>query len=125
MPVFEGWNLEGWIFQVELYFHDNHLTEIEKLAAATINLEGEALAWFQWEDGRRSMRSLVELKVCLLDRFRQTQEGSLCEQFLATTLDDVPEHVQESTFINCLKPDIRAEVRMMKLEGLREIMKFA
>ena len=52
---FEGWNLEGWIFQVELYFHDNHLTEIEKLAAAAINLEGEALAWFQWEDGRRSM----------------------------------------------------------------------
>ena len=73
----------------------------------------------------------------------QTQEGSLCEQFLslwqegavreclrtfellAAALEDVPEHVQESTFINNLKPDIRVEVRMMNPEGLREIMRFA
>ena len=28
------------------------MTEGEKLAAATISLEGEALVWFQWEEGR-------------------------------------------------------------------------
>ena len=35
------------------------------------------------------------------------------------------EHVQESTFINDLQLEIRAEVRMMKPSGLREVMKFA
>ena len=29
---------------------------------------------------------------------------------LVATLDDVPEHVQESTFINGLKPEMRVEV---------------
>ena len=40
-------------------------------------------------------------------------------------IDDVSKHVQESTFINGLKPEIRAEVRMMKPTGLIEVMKFA
>ena len=79
----------------------------------------------------------------LLDCFSLAQEGTLCEQFLSlrqeglireylrafefigATLDNVPEHVQESTFINGLKPEIMLEVRMLKPEELREVMKFA
>ena len=30
MPVFEGWNPEGWIFQVKRYFNVNRLIETEK-----------------------------------------------------------------------------------------------
>ena len=37
----------------------------------------------------------------------------------------VQERIQESTFINGLKPDIKVEVRMMKPTGLSEVMKFA
>ena len=37
----------------------------------------------------------------------------------------VSEHVQESTFINGLNPEIQAVVRMMKPKGLREVMKLA
>ena len=44
MPIFEGWNPEGWIFRVECYFHVNHLMEIEKLVATVVNLEGEILS---------------------------------------------------------------------------------
>ena len=40
-------------------------------------------------------------------------------------IDEVPEHVQESTFINGLKPEIRVEVRMMKPKGLTKVMKLA
>ena len=43
------------------------MMEGEKMAAATISLDGEALTWFQWEDGRRTILSLGELKACLLD----------------------------------------------------------
>ena len=48
------------------------MTEEEKIAATIISLDGEALAWFQWEDGHRPILNWGELKVCLLDRFRRT-----------------------------------------------------
>ena len=83
------------------------------------------------------------MKTRLLGRFRQTQEGTLCDQFLslrqegsvrdylrtfeslAAVVDEEPKHVQESTFINGLKPEIRAKVRMMKPKGLTKVMKLA
>ena len=46
-------------------------------------------------------------------------------ELLAMALEEVPKHIQESAFINDLKLDIKANVRMMKPDGLREIMKFA
>ena len=80
----------------------------------------------------------MEFKVRLLDCFGGTlcekflalkQEGTVREylylfELLAATLEGVLEHVQESTFIKRLKPKIKAEVRMMKSEGLREVTKF-
>ena len=58
------------------------------------------------------------------------QEASVREylrafELLVATLEDVLEHVQEATFINGLKPEIRAKVPMMKPMGLHEMMKFA
>lgn len=57
------------------------------------------------------------------------QEGSICEylrafEILAASLKDIPKQVQESTFINGLKLKIRAEVRMMILDRIREVVKF-
>ena len=49
MPIFEGWNSEGWIFHVERFFPTHGITEIEKTATAKISLDGKALAWFQWK----------------------------------------------------------------------------
>ena len=46
-------------------------------------------------------------------------------ELLAATLEDVPEHVQESTFINGLRSEIIAEVQMLKPESLQEVLKFA
>ena len=112
------------------------------MVVATISLDSEALAWFQWEKGRRPIQNWLQLKSQLLDRFGHTQDGTMCEQFLSLkqegsvrdylrafeqlemTLEDVPKHIQESTFINGLKPNIQAEVRIMKPKGLREVMKF-
>ena len=83
MPIFEGLNLEGWVFHVERFFTVHRMTEEEKMAAAMISLDGEAMAWFQWEEGRRPIQGWSELKAQILDRFSITQEGTLCEQFLA------------------------------------------
>ena len=140
MPILEGWNPEGWIFHVERFFLTHGMMEKEKIAVAIISLDGEALAWFQWQDGHRPILNFGELKACLLDRFRSTQEGTPCKQFLslrkdgfvrdylwtfkllASALDGVSEHLQESTFINGMKPKIRAKVRMLKSIGLRDMM---
>lgn len=59
------------------------MTEAEKLGAAVVSLEGEALAWFQWEDMRRRIRSWDELKMLIVERFRFSQEGLVSERFWA------------------------------------------
>lgn len=77
MPVFEGSNLEGWVFRAERFFTINRLSELQKLEAASISMDGKALAWFQWENGRQPTCSWSKLKLNLLDRFRLSQEGHL------------------------------------------------
>lgn len=57
MPVFNGEDLDGWIFRAERYFNMNHLRNWERVEAAAICFEGETLAWFQWEDSRQSVTS--------------------------------------------------------------------
>ncbi|EXB38291.1 hypothetical protein L484_013924 [Morus notabilis] len=143
MPVFDGENPDGWSIRAERYFAMNKMTEREKLDVAVVSLEGEALAWFQWEDGRSPIRSWMVLKLMLLERFRPMQEGSLCEKFLslrqettvrdyrrqfeilAAPLTELSEQVLESTFVKGLKPEIRAEIRLMKPERLGRIMEVA
>ena len=53
MPTFEGWNPKGWIFRMERFFVAHRMSKEEKITAVTISLDGEALAWFQWEESRR------------------------------------------------------------------------
>ena len=47
MPVFDGKNPDGWVLRAERFFNMNRLNEAEKMDAAMINLDGDALAWFQ------------------------------------------------------------------------------
>ncbi|EXB96545.1 hypothetical protein L484_011255 [Morus notabilis] len=57
--------------------------EAKKLEATVVSLDGDALAWFQWEDGTRGIWSWGKLKSLILERFCQTPDGDLCERFLA------------------------------------------
>ncbi|PON81445.1 hypothetical protein TorRG33x02_227960 [Trema orientale] len=106
-------------------------------------MDREALTWFQWEDSHRPICSSAKLNSMLIERFRYSQGGTLCEKFLtlkqvgtvstyrpefevlASSLHDVPEHILESTFINGLISQIRAQVRLMKSIGLFWVMEFA
>ena len=47
------------------------------------------LSWYQWIDSREAFGSWENLKRRLLLRFRLTQEGSLCEQFLAVRQEGI------------------------------------
>ena len=100
-----------------------------------MSLDGDALSWYQWIDSREAFGSWENLKRRLLLHFHPTQEGSLCEQFLAvrqrgsvaesrrefeilaTPLKGILEEVMESTFMNGLLPEIRAELHLLQPYG--------
>ncbi|GJY21422.1 putative mitochondrial protein [Tanacetum coccineum] len=143
MPIFKGEDAYGWIYRMERYFHIQGIEATDQLTAAELCLEGQALSWYRWSDGRTPFRSWENFKRRLLDRFQQSQEGSLYEQFLAITQDGsareyvalfeklarqlvgVPETILEGTFIKGLKQDLRAAVRVLNPEGLSHAMKLA
>ena len=45
LPIFEGVDLDSWIFRVERYFEINGLHADERLQAAMVCMKGEVLAW--------------------------------------------------------------------------------
>lgn len=55
LPMFDGTNPNGWILRAERYFKFHHLDEEDKVEAAVVALEGDALLWFQWESTRMPM----------------------------------------------------------------------
>lgn len=57
LPLFFGENPDGWIMRAERFFSFYKLTEGEQLEAAIVAMDGDALLWFQFENGRRPVRS--------------------------------------------------------------------
>ncbi|PWA72590.1 hypothetical protein CTI12_AA104190 [Artemisia annua] len=143
MPLFEGEDAYGWIYRVERYFEIQGLPPQEQLRAAALCMEGEALAWYRWSEGRTPFHSWDSFKRRLLIRFQQSQEGNLYEQFLAITqegsarayvalfeklacqLVGVLETVMEATFTKGLKPALRVAVRVMNPASLNHAMELA
>nr|GEV60684.1 hypothetical protein [Tanacetum cinerariifolium] len=140
MPIFDGEDAYGWIYRMERFFKIQGVEALEELQVAELCLEGEALSWYCWSEGRSPFRSWEGLKRRLLNRFQQTQQGNLFEQFLTITQDGtarayvalfeklagqlvgVSKQVLEATFIEGLKPDLQASVRVMHPEGLNHAM---
>ncbi|XP_028552250.1 uncharacterized protein LOC114580023 [Dendrobium catenatum] len=143
IPIFEGEDAYGWIYRVERYFAVNGVTEEEKLMAVPVCLEGKALAWFQWLEGRQHVRSWEEFKDLLLHRFRMSSEGTHYEQFVAlvqegtvaeyrkhfellsSRLRGITDDLLEGNFMKGLKPHIRAAIRVVDPHGLVKIMETA
>ncbi|GJT16280.1 ankyrin repeat-containing protein [Tanacetum coccineum] len=135
MPIFDGEDAYGWIYRMERFFKIQGVEALEQLQVAELCLEGEALSWYCWSEGRSPFRSWEGLKRRLLNRFQQTQQGNLFEQFLTITQDGtaqayvalfeklagqlvgVSEQVLEATFIKGLKPDLRASVTIEENKG--------
>lgn len=130
MPLFDGTNPDGWILRAERFFEFYGLTE-EKVEATVVALEGQALLWFQWEHRRRPIDTWEQAKGLLRRHFRSNSTGSLQEQWLAhrqggnvsdyrlkfiellAPLDNVSEEMTLGQFLNGLRDDIRAEVRLL------------
>lgn len=66
-----------------------------------------------------------------LEKFLALKQESTAKDYrrmfemLATPLPAIPESVMEENFINGLSPEIRAEVRLIRPQGLGQIMELA
>jgi len=145
MPVFERSDAHGWIYiyPVERYFEVEGIEGRNRLQATAIRMEGSALSWYRWIDGRNPFRSWASLKKKLLERFQPHYEGSLYEQIfavrqdgtareyvskfeqLAGKIDHLPDKILEGAFINGMKKELRSAVRVMQPETLDVAMKVA
>ncbi|XP_057252042.1 uncharacterized protein LOC130592021 [Beta vulgaris subsp. vulgaris] len=131
MPLFDGKEPDDWVVKAERYFNFYYLTEAEKMEAAVVGLEGDALSWYNWEHRRRPINRWSELRKLVLQQFRPANSGSLYEQWLAVRqtdtvvnyrrqfiklaapLDQIPERILMGQFLHGLKEDVKAEVRQM------------
>ncbi|GKD45910.1 putative mitochondrial protein [Tanacetum coccineum] len=131
------------IYRVERYFEVQGVIRRERLRAAVLCLEGEALAWYRWYEQQEPFESWDHLKEELLDRFQFTKEGDLYQQFLsivqtrtlreyqslfeklAGQLIGISKKVLYSTFIKGLKSKIRSVLRILQPTGLRDAMRLA
>lgn len=143
MPSFEGDQPDNWLFRAEYYFNIHQLSDVEKVTVTAISFARVALQWYRWEEGRNPFTSWRVLKYRMLERFRPSQEGSLCARFLSirqektvaeyrqqfealvAPLPHLSEEVLESTFLNGLSPEIKSEVLCFEPLGLEALMKAA
>lgn len=77
LPLFNGVDPDSLIFRAERYFSMSKLIDAERAVAIGICMEGSALSWFLWKDGRQPICSWIELKQWLLERFWDTQYRTL------------------------------------------------
>lgn len=49
--IFNGDDPDDWVFRMEQFFSIHRCSEREKIVTMGIDLEGEALSWFQWHNG--------------------------------------------------------------------------
>lgn len=140
MSLFEGKVPNGWVLRNEKYFTVCRLNEDEKVGVGVVAMEGDALKWYQWENGRTPW---ADRKMRILHQFLPLKVGSLHEQWLTTThttmvleyrqrfieivapLSDIPEILLMGQFINGLKEDVKVEVRLLKPLTLEQNMEVA
>lgn len=120
----------GWINKLERFFQMRDTLEEEKIQAIIVALEGKALSWFQWWEICHSDIGWKDFKFSILKRFQTSatlnpfvtllalkQEETVeeyVERFkkIAGMLKNVDEEHLKDIFVNGLKEDIGAEIKL-------------
>ncbi|KAK8559995.1 hypothetical protein V6N12_012804 [Hibiscus sabdariffa] len=140
LPIFSGDNPYGWLNRAKRYFHFNGIGDEDTLEAAAVCLDGKALNWFQWWEAITPIITWDIFRVAILHRFTPSQLGNLYEvllglqqtgsiaqyredfELLYAPLKDAADEVLIGIFINGLRDEIKAELRLSKLGSLAQIM---
>ncbi|XP_057444004.1 uncharacterized protein LOC130736175 [Lotus japonicus] len=144
IPIFQGdEDAYSWIQKLERYFKLKGATEEEKIQAIMVALDGKALSWYQWWETCNTATTWDKFKEALLARFQIAtasspfaallalkQDGTVeefVEQFerFAGMLRGVDEEHYMDIFINGLKEEVSAEIKLYEPGTLAKMVKKA
>ncbi|XP_057458944.1 uncharacterized protein LOC130749580 [Lotus japonicus] len=133
--------IEGsWTQKLERYFALREVIEEERMQATMVALEGRALSWFQWWERCNPSPSWEAFKLAVVRRFQPSMVQNPFELLLSLKqVGSVDEYVEEfekyvgalkeidhdfvrGIFLNGLKEEIKAEVRLFELNTLVEVI---
>ncbi|TYK25904.1 Ty3/gypsy retrotransposon protein [Cucumis melo var. makuwa] len=142
MPVFDGMDLDSWLFRADHYFKIHNLSDSEKLTIAVISFDRPALDWYRLQE-ERAFKGWDNLKQKTLVRFWAIHDGRLVGRFLTIKLETIVEEyrnrfdkllapvaflptvVLEEMFMNGLNPWLKSEVETLEPVRLAQMMKLA
>lgn len=140
VPIFNGDDAYAWIVRVERYFRLNEVLDEDKLNAVVLALEDRALNWYQWWEEQATALTWEEFKKAVIGRFQPglvqnplgpllsiKQTGSVMEyrekfELLIAPLRKEERVMLESIFLNGLKEEIQAELKLHDSKSLSELM---
>ena len=144
IPVYDGESdAYSWVNKLERFFQMRDILEEEKIQAVMVALDGKALSWFQWWETCNTEIGWEDFKLALLERFQTSatlnpfaallalkQEETVeeyVEQFekFAGMLKNVDEEHLKDIFVNGLKEDIKAEIKLYEPPTLSIMVKKA
>ncbi|KAF7800969.1 retrotransposon gag domain, Retroviral aspartyl protease [Senna tora] len=142
-PKFDGGDLRGWILKVEKYFRYYQTPEESKVDVAAMYLEGDALDLFAWINAERTILYWEELVRALQEQYGPAefqnpdeylsaikQIGTVQEyrqEFAkrAARVKNWPEHCLLGIFLNDLKDELKADVRIHKPRSVYKAISLA
>ncbi|GAU13154.1 hypothetical protein TSUD_112140, partial [Trifolium subterraneum] len=140
IPVFKGEDAYGWLVRVERYFRICEVRTRDKLDAVVLAMEDRALNWFQWWEEQAPLRNWEEFKRAVIRRFQpgliHNPLGPLLSLKQKTTVMEYRDKFElliaplrreervmlESIFLNGLKDEIQAELRLYESHDLTDLM---
>ncbi|XP_022643204.1 uncharacterized protein LOC111242769 [Vigna radiata var. radiata] len=140
IPVFAGDEAYGWTNRLERYFHLKGVTEEERMKGVMVALEGKALNWFQWWETCHPHPTWETFKDAVVIRFQPTMLqnpfevllglrqtgpiGKYIEQFeqYAGFMKGMQQDYLVGIFLNVLKEDIKAEVKLYEPQNLAQMV---
>ncbi|XP_019416449.1 PREDICTED: uncharacterized protein LOC109327750 [Lupinus angustifolius] len=140
IPIFSGDDAYGWTHRLERYFQLKELTEGEKMQATVMALEGKALSWYHWWEKCNPRPNWEGFKIAVVRRFQPSMIQNPFEQLLALKqTGSVEEFVEDfekfvgalrsidpeftrGIFLNGLKEELRAEVKLYELQSLSDVI---
>jgi len=144
IPIYDGtYDAYSWINKLEHFFQMRDILEEEKIQAIMVALDGKALSWFQWWETCNSDIGWGDFKVSILERFQTSatlnpffallalKQEEMVEEYIekfekfAGMLKNVGEKHLKNIFVNRLKEDIGAEIKLYEPPTLSIMVKKA
>ena len=140
-PRFNGTNPNSWLFKSKQYFNYHQVPEQQWLTIAALNMEGEAIEWFQWynEPGVTWEQFVLAMDARFRPSKREDFGGKLSKlrqnstvleyqrefQRLSNRVKGLSESYLFSLYLSGLRDDIRIEVQKLEPTNLPNVFSLA